>query len=51
MTWIITEISSFYVGGPISLAWICGIVSWYSVFGSLAIFHWREPIIFRSFGP
>jgi hypothetical protein len=37
MMWIISEISSFLVGGPSSSAWSGGAVPWYGVYDSPAI--------------
>jgi hypothetical protein len=49
--WFVTTISSFYIGGPASLACRGGVVCWYGVYCSPAICHWREPIVSRSFEP
>jgi hypothetical protein len=50
MSKIVPGISSIHVGAPPPSAWSGGIVSWYGVYGSLAIYHWREPIISKILG-
>jgi hypothetical protein len=44
MAWFVSEISSFSIGGPSPSALSGGAISWYRVYGSSAVSHWREPI-------
>jgi hypothetical protein len=47
MAWIVSGISSFYVGSPSSSGWSGGVISWYGVYGSSTIYHWRELIVYK----
>jgi hypothetical protein len=31
-----------------SSAWSGGAVSWYGLYGSPAVYRWREPVVFRT---
>jgi hypothetical protein len=49
MSKIVPGISSIHVGAPpFSLEWWDRFLVW--VYGSLAIYHWREPIISKILG-